>query len=140
MGEPKPARRPVSRATGVPGIKILISSLALVATLAGWGWLAAQPPTPAPVVKEIAAAPRVVEAGTVSYRVPALPTLVPLVDPPRASARRARPAAPAAAPASGMPQLATLREVSAPPPPPPQPEQQSQSQNEAPAAVSQSSR
>lgn len=139
MDEPKAARRPVSRAKGVPGIKILISSLALVATLAGWGWLAAQPPAPAPVVKEIAAAPRVAEAGGASYRVPALPTLVPLVDPPRASARRAGPAAPAAAPAGGMPQLATLREVSAPPPPPPQPEPQ-QSQNEEPAAVSRSSR
>jgi hypothetical protein len=138
MGEPRTARRPVSRAKGVPGIKILISSLALVATLAGWGLLAAQPPTPAPVVKEIAAAPRVVEVRTVSYRLPALPTLVPLVDPPRASARRARPAAPAAAPASGMPQLATLREVSAPPPPPPQPE--AQPQDEEPAAVSRSSR
>jgi hypothetical protein len=134
MGEPAAARRPVGRAKGVPGIKILISSLALVATLAGWGWLAAQPPEPAPPVRQVAAAPRVLSARTVSYQVPALPTLVPLVDPPRASARRARSAAPAAAPASAMPQLATLREVSAPPPPPPPPAP------EEPDAVSRSSR
>lgn len=123
--------RPGTRAPGAPGVKMLISSLALALTVAGWARLATgpQPPMdagPEPTAPAPEAGP-VAEVRSISYRVVPLPTLVPLIAPQGAVASVRRQAAPVAA----APALGSLRQVAAPPPPPAAP---------APVAVTRSSR
>lgn len=122
--------RPGTRAPGAPGVKMLISSLALALTVAGWARLATgpqppmdagpEPPAPAPEAGPVA------EVRSISYRVAPLPTLVPLIAAQGASVSGRRRAAPVAVSA---PVLGSLRQVAAPPPAPP-----------APVAVTRSSR
>jgi|GEM_PF-5786087 len=137
--------RPKARGQGVRGVKMLISSLALMITLAGWARLATGKHTLAGGAV-VQATPWAVVASvrvnqTISYRVQPLPTLVPLITPPHASAHRAsRPNAVPASPAVGAAALTTLRMVSAPPPPQPQAQSQSQSQSQGSVAVTRSSR
>jgi hypothetical protein len=118
-------------------MKMLLSALALLVTLAGWARLATAPePVPAlPASPEPAAPPRTTTSPGMSYRVPPLPTLVALVDRPPV---RPAPVAPAQAPAAAPPPLSGLREVSAPPPPPPQ-SISSSGQGSGPVAVTRSS-
>ena len=124
--------RPGLRAPGAPGVKMLISSLALALTVAGWARLATdrqpqmaadpEPTAPAPEAVPVA------EVRSISYRVVPLPTLVPLIASQGAVVSARRQAAPVAASA---PALGSLRQVAAPPPPPAAP---------APVAVTRSSR
>jgi hypothetical protein len=115
---------------------MLISSLALVVTLMGWVRLAGVKPQ-STVAESVLPVPDVVSAPQaapqiVGYRISPLPTLVPLITPPQASARRAPGlSAVQPAPPNAVPALNTLRTVNAPPPPPPAP---------APVAVTRSSR
>ena len=110
--------RPGLRAPGAPGVKMLISSLALALTVAGWARLATdrqsqmdaepEPTVPAPEFGPAA------EARTISYLVAPLPTLVPLIAAQDASVSGRRQAAPVAVSA---PVLGSMRQVAAPPPP-----------------------
>ncbi len=146
----RPPRRTGGRAQGVRGVKLLISSLALVTTLAGWARLANGKYAPAGGAAGGAAGlatPWAIVASTndaraIPYRVEALPTLVPLIEPPREDTRRAvGPAAAAPVSASDAPSLTSLRHVSAPPPPPaPSPQEQAQDRRREPVAVTRSSR
>lgn len=119
---PQPVVRLRARPQGVLGVKMLISSLALVATLLGWvrlttvdqdaaGKLALQPKA-RQIITPLAPRP------TAAYRLAPLPTLVPLTAAEAAPAQGAL-AAPVVArpvPTSAVPDVTQLRAVSVPAP------------------------
>jgi hypothetical protein len=115
-------RRP---ATGAPGAKLVISTLAIVATLAGWARLATRDSAADVAAGQDAPFAAVAEAPSVRVNLEPMPTLVPLVDPPAGGFPIPVVPAPVVAPVQELPPASSLR-LFVPP--------------QAPVAVSRSSR
>ena len=119
---PRGRSRPGAHAQGMPGVKMVISALALMTTLIGWMWLAREP-LEVPAAPALPAVPR--PGRAVALQLSPLPTLVPLDAAPAPHPLAQEP--PASAGSAPL-ALTGLRMVSAPPPAP------------VPVAVTQSSR
>ncbi len=106
MSPTKPARRP---ATGLPGVKVLITAASLAATVGGWAILSTNN---AGASSQTSAVPVQPTAQTFTINLEPLPTLVPT---PASSSRLVavsnRPAPP---PPAVAPSLPTLRSVTGP--------------------------